>query len=228
MIHSADPQSWPVVIIVSTHVVHPNVGPHFWNLAKQNEQYMHDPLGLTHSPASSDHYSHLNFVLFCEILKSGDGRVPRTYRQHVRNSDHYRPWLWVFFLSFLFSMQVVEKIKGVFIIDPRGRPTVATGSDHCFCTCRPSVRKSPRSKHNKFQAKTLFATGETVGLVEWIIDDTCLVLLSSVRKIFRPLVSNRRSSRYISRFYPCPCEKFLLTSKPKEMACTEIVWFMRL
>ena len=31
------------------------------------------------------------------------------------------------------------------------------------------------SKQNKFQAKTLFTTGETVGLAEWIIDDTCLI-----------------------------------------------------
>ena len=27
------------------------------------------------------------------------------------------------------------------------------------------------SKQNKFQAKTMFATGETVGHAEWIIDD---------------------------------------------------------
>ena len=67
-------------------------------------------------------------------------------------------------------------------IDPRGRPTVTAGSDHCFCTCRPFVSPSVRpyvrphfSKQNKFQAKTMFATGETVGLAEWIIDDTCLV-----------------------------------------------------
>ena len=33
-----------------------------------------DTLGETHSPASSDHYSHLKFDLFSEILKSGDGR----------------------------------------------------------------------------------------------------------------------------------------------------------
>ena len=33
------------------------------------------------------------------------------------------------------------------------------------------------SKPNKCQAKTMFATGETVGLVEWIIDDTSLVLI---------------------------------------------------
>ena len=38
---------------------------------------INDPLGQTHSSASSDHYSRLNFVLFCEIVKSGDGRTTR-------------------------------------------------------------------------------------------------------------------------------------------------------
>ena len=52
---------------------------------------INDPLGQTHSPANSDHYSRLKFVLFCEILKSGDGRTDNT----CENSDHYRPWLWV-------------------------------------------------------------------------------------------------------------------------------------
>ena len=62
--------------------------------------------------------------------------------------------------------------------DPRGRPTVIkAGRDHCFCTCHPSVRPQ-FSKQNKFQEKTILATGETVGLAEWIIDDTCLVFLS--------------------------------------------------
>ena len=32
------------------------------------------------------------------------------------------------------------------------------------------------SKQNKFQVKTMFTTGEAVGLAEWILDDTCLVL----------------------------------------------------
>ena len=31
------------------------------------------------------------------------------------------------------------------------------------------------AKQTKFQAKTMFTTGETVGLAEWIIDETCLV-----------------------------------------------------
>ena len=47
----------------------------------------------------------------------------------------------------------------------RGRPTIPAGSDRCFCTCRPSVRPH-FSKQNKFQAKTMIATGETVGLAE--------------------------------------------------------------
>ena len=62
-------------------------------------------------------------------------------------------------------------------IDPLGRPTVTVGSDHCFRTC-PSVRPSPSfqnlAKQNRFQAKTMFVIGETVGLAEWIIDDICL------------------------------------------------------
>ena len=70
-------------------------------------------------------------------------------------------------------------------IDPLGRPTVTAGRDHCFCTCRPFVRPSfspssrphflKSSKQNK--QKTMFATGETVGLAEWIIDETCLVII---------------------------------------------------
>ena len=40
-----------------------------------------NPLGQTHSPASSDHYSRLNFVLFREILKGRDGRM---YRQRAK------------------------------------------------------------------------------------------------------------------------------------------------
>ena len=35
---------------------------------------INDPIGQTHIHASSVHYSRLKFVLFCEILKSGDER----------------------------------------------------------------------------------------------------------------------------------------------------------
>ena len=36
-----------------------------------------DPLGQTHSPANSDHYSHLKVVLLCYVLQSGYGQTPR-------------------------------------------------------------------------------------------------------------------------------------------------------
>ena len=64
-----------------------------------------------------------------------------------------------------------ENKSFVIHIDPLGRPS--HGSDHCFRTS--SVRPSPLSQ-NKFQVKTMFATYETVGLAEWIIDDTCQVI----------------------------------------------------
>ena len=60
-------------------------------------------------------------------------------------------------------------------IDPLGRPTVTVGSDHCFFA--HIVCPSVPTFQNK--AKTMFATGETVGLAEWIIDDTCLVSIDS-------------------------------------------------
>ena len=49
--------------------------------------------------------------------------------------------------------------------DPQSRPVVII----VFAHVCPHF-----SKQNKFQAKTMFATGETVGLAEWIIDDTYL------------------------------------------------------
>ena len=53
------------------------------------------------------------------------------------------------------------------------RPT----QSHLF-SHKSSVRTSPLFKFSKTkQQKTMFATGETVGLAEWIIDDTCLVIL---------------------------------------------------
>ena len=54
-------------------------------------------------------------------------------------------------------------------IDPLGQH----GRDHCFRTCCPSVPTIQKRKKN--QGKPMFATGVTVGLAEWIIDDTCLV-----------------------------------------------------
>ena len=57
-----------------------------------------------------------------------------------------------------FPLMALVHFKLYVVFDPRGRPTVPAGSDHCFCTCRlflrPSVRPSHFSKQNKFQAKT--------------------------------------------------------------------------
>ena len=60
--------------------------------------------------------------------------------------------------------------------DPQKRPVVIIVFAHVV---RPSVRPSIPSfpslaKQNKFQAKTMFTTGETESLAEWIIDDTCM------------------------------------------------------
>ena len=52
---------------------------------------INDPLGQTHSPARSDHYSCLNFVLYRETLKSGDGRTDGPTDNTCESSDHYRP-----------------------------------------------------------------------------------------------------------------------------------------
>ena len=49
---------------------------------------------------------------------------------------------------------------------------------------RTSVRPSPLFKFRKTkQQKTMFATGVTVGLAEWIVDDTCLVFMYIDRNI---------------------------------------------
>ena len=57
------------------------------------------------------------------------------------------------------------------IFDPRGRPTVViiVFAHVVLSSVRPNFSK-------QFQAKTMFALGETVGLAEWIIDDTCIVI----------------------------------------------------
>ena len=74
-------------------------------------------------------------------------------------------------------------------IDPLGRPTVPAGSDHCFHTCCPSVRTSVPTfqnlaKQKKYQVKTMFTTGKTIDLAEWIIDDTCLVCATFKNKFY--------------------------------------------
>ena len=76
-------------------------------------------------------------------------------------------------MRYMYSVKETHNLV-ILNIDSLSRPAVTAGSDHCFRTCCPSV-KIYIEKQKKFQAKTMFTTGETVGLAEWIIDDTCLV-----------------------------------------------------
>ena len=51
------------------------------------------------------------------------------------------------------------------------------------------VRSSPLFKTKRISSEeTMFATGKTIGLAEWIIDDTCLVslVLGEDEKVGRP------------------------------------------
>ena len=62
------------------------------------------------------------------------------------------------------------------LLDPRGRPSVTACSHHYFLTRCPSVLPSTfqyLAKQNNCQVRIGFTTGGTVGLAEWIIDDTC-------------------------------------------------------
>ena len=61
-----------------------------------------------------------------------------------------------------------------FCIDPLGCPTVPAGSDHCFHTYfRPSVPTFQNiAKQTSLENNDRYWT---LGLVEEIIDDTCLV-----------------------------------------------------
>ena len=80
---------------------------------------INDPLGQTHSLASSDHY----FLLFCfarfEKWERTYGRITCAY-----NNDHYRPGLWVgrvdqysFFNNFNFkTSKVVESLSKTYYL----------------------------------------------------------------------------------------------------------------
>ena len=64
--------------------------------------------------------------------------------------------------------------------DPLSQPKVTAGRDNLFSHML-SVRTSPFFKSSKTkQQKTMVATFETVGLAEWIIDDTCLVTIAFI------------------------------------------------
>ena len=55
---------------------------------RQDMSAINDPLGQTHSPASSDHYSHLKVVVLRDFEKWGADVHTDSM---CDNSDHYRP-----------------------------------------------------------------------------------------------------------------------------------------
>ena len=77
--------------------------------------------------------------------------------------------LWIFLMSFLFTSSPIA--ENPFLLIHEADPQY-----HCFCTCRPFVRPH-FSKQNKFQAKTMFSTSETVGLAEWIIAENTFFII---------------------------------------------------
>ena len=69
----------------------------------------------------------------------------------------------------------MEEVSLIHAANPNSRPVGIIVFAHVV---RPSVRPSPLFKSRKTkQQKTMFATGVTMGLAYWIIDDTCLVSL---------------------------------------------------
>ena len=75
----------------------------------------------------------------------------------------------------MFSGNMLKKY-----LDPVGQPKVTqVGIIVIAHVVLPYVRPSALFKSRKTkQQKTMFATGVTMGLAEWIIDDTCLVCLT--------------------------------------------------
>ena len=71
----------------------------------------------------------------------------------------------------LCQRQTINCLKAI-NIDPLGRPTVMLVVIIVFVhVVRPSVPTFQNlTNQNKFQAKTMFATGEPVGLAKWIIN----------------------------------------------------------
>ena len=69
---------------------------------------------------------------------------------------------------------LLERATLLLSIDPQGQPTVTADSDHFFPHMCPSVRPTCY-KTKQISSENNVATDETVGLAEWITDDTCLV-----------------------------------------------------
>ena len=93
-------------------------------------------------------------------------------------------------------------------VDPLGQFTVTAVG--IIFSHMLSVRPSPLFKCSKTkQQTTMVATGETVGLAEWIIDDTCFVLLlksgdgrTDNTSVWVGLVDQKSSTVSISKTLP--------------------------
>ena len=84
--------------------------------------------------------------------------------------------------------------------------TVKAGSDHYFLKWCPSVPHF--SKQNKMNAKTMFATGGTMGLAEWIFDDTCLELPNFLKSVTTTCSISKLSILFSHYSY---CTMFILS-----------------
>ena len=78
-------------------------------------------------------------------------------------------------------MDLTDKGTGKLIqpfFDPRGRPTVTAGSDHCLCTCYPSVPtfQNHLAKQKQISSVNNVHYWRVCGWAEWIIDDSTVFL----------------------------------------------------
>ena len=74
------------------------------------------------------------------------------------------------------SWRILPRLQGNALLSGQFKLIHSADPQSCSQTCGPSVHPSVRpsvptfqniAKQNKYQAKTMFATGETVGLAEW-------------------------------------------------------------
>ena len=88
--------------------------------------------------------------------------------------------------QWIFSLRIL-----IHSADPQSRPVVIivfARVAHLYVhTSVPTFQNL--AKQNK--VKTMFTTGETVGLAEWIIDDTCLVLCTNWNVTIMSLVKRK-------------------------------------
>ena len=76
-----------------------------------------------------------------------------------------------------------KKLQLIYSADPQSRPRPVVIIIFAYVV-RTSVHTFQNlAIQNKFQAKTMFTTGETVGLEEWIIDDSCLISTMVIKRL---------------------------------------------